>query len=126
MHKIYSFPSQLPLSIRNTIPDNAPSAELDLSHETCLAWVDRYNNKNYRNSIFFKGPLLYTDMSNSNPNWNSCFSTNSLKSNIKRVLREIQANGDSVEWQANNFKLYNIQGPRKSKRIALNPSTTSL
>ena len=125
MHKIYCFPSQLPVSIRNTIPDNAPSDSFELSHETCSAWLERYNNQIYRNSIFFKGPLLYTDMSNSYPNWNSCFSTNSLKKNIKRILREIQAKGDNVEWQADNFKLYNIQGPRKSKRIAQNSSSIS-
>ena len=46
-------------------------------------------------------------------------SMKAFKTNVKRVLLELQGRGDAVEWQADNFLIYNISGLRKSARINL-------
>ena len=115
MYKVHKCALALPPSIRETIPNNAPST--GSSYETCAGWLAEQNFYKQRNSIYFKGPLLYTELSSANEEWNSCISIPSLKNSIKRKLLEIQSQGDSMEWQAANFKLYNINGLRKSERI---------
>ena len=114
MYKVHHFAMEIPSSIRDTIPDNSPIA--GSSHETCAEWLSEHNTSKQRNSVYFKGPLLYAEFSATNQEWNSCTSITTLKSAIKRKLREIQSTGDPVEWQANNFKLYDICGLRKSER----------
>ena len=116
MYKINKFSSQLPSSICNIIPDNAPKT--GSTYQTCADWLNDYNYCKFRNSINFKGPLLYTEFSGSNETWSSCYTLTSIKNKIKSKLSEMQAQGDPLNWQSENFKLYNINGLRKSDRIA--------
>ena len=56
MHKVKHFPSSLPPSLRETVPDNAPTIGSD--HDNCSAWLQKYGQNCYTSSIFGKGPLL--------------------------------------------------------------------
>ena len=58
LNKISSFPSLLPNSIVATIPTYSP--EHGSTHDDCEKWLKTYNTPTYRNSLFFKGPLLYS------------------------------------------------------------------
>ena len=116
MYKINKFTSHLPVSIRETIPNNAPTT--GSTYHTCADWLTKYNYCKHRNSIYYKGPLLFTEFSSENETWNTCFTITSLKSRIKRNLHEIQSRGEPLEWQSKNFKLYEINGLRKSDRLA--------
>ena len=58
LNKICSFPSLLPNSIVATIPTYSP--EHGSTHDDCEKWLKTYNTPTYRNSLFFKGPLLYS------------------------------------------------------------------
>ena len=58
LNKIRSFPSLLPNSIVATIPTYSP--EHGTTHDDCEKWLKTYNTPTYRNSLFFKGPLLYS------------------------------------------------------------------
>ena len=62
MGKILRFSSKIPLLIKNLIPPNSPSHHA--SHEMNLDWFDTYGIAQYRNTIFFKGPLLHNDYRN--------------------------------------------------------------
>ena len=57
LNKIYSFSSLLPNSIVATIPTYSP--EHGSTHNNCEKWLKTYNTLTYRNSLFFKGYLLY-------------------------------------------------------------------
>ena len=116
MYKINNFPNSLPTSIVETISTNAPI--IGSTHEDCTDWLSEFSYTKYQNSIYYKGPLLFTEIASANKNINLCYSDSSLKSSIKTTLREIQKQGDAMEWQSVNFKLYNISGLRKSSRIA--------
>ena len=116
MYKINNFPDSLPTSIVETISTNAPI--IGSTHEDCTDWLSEFSYTKYQNSIYYKGPLLFTEIASANKNINLCYSDSSLKSSIKTTLREIQKQGDAMEWQSVNFKLYNISGLRKSSRIA--------
>ena len=117
MHKIKYFPNMLPISVRDTIASNSPTAESNSTHETCEAWLENFGNSYHRKSIFFKGPLLSIDSNISNlVTPTTQFSINAYKSNVKRFLLKQQSGGDVDEWQAENFILYNISGLRKSAR----------
>ena len=112
----YHFPETLPSSIHDIIPHNSPSHLL--TPEQCSDWYEKYNNHPFNKTIFFKGPLLYTDIINSNPNLNlPCTSKASFKQQAKSYILGIQAAGDSFEWETNNFKLLNLTGLRRSNRI---------
>ena len=103
----------LPSSILETIPENSPNFES--THETCENWLSTYNNIYYRNSVFFKGPLLMVGSeipNNMSPA--SLANIASFKNNLKQSLLSIQNSGDTCEWQNNNFPLNNIPGLRKS------------
>ena len=56
MLKTQYFPSLLPLSVRSTISADIPRS--NATHTTCENWLKIYNSHIYRNSLFFKGPLL--------------------------------------------------------------------
>ena len=118
MHKVNQLPRELPNSIRETIPQNAPCANPD--YVNCQEWLAEYGTTIHNKSIFYKGPLLYSDYIIKRPlSPSSCISINAYKINVKRDLLDVQAQGDVDEWQNNNFLLYNICGLRKSKRIKL-------
>ncbi len=113
MHKIKHFPTTLPKSIKNTIPNEIP--EVGATHETNQEWFDFYGNLYYKNAIFFKGPLLAISNRNiSITSLPSLFSMNIYKNAAKRFLLEQQNEGDCNEWPT--FLLHNIPGLRRSAR----------
>ena len=121
MHKIRHFPLALPHSVRETISNNAPIP--GSNHVTNLEWLTNYNNNIYRNSLFFKGPLLsiISELSDlvTPP---SLLNLDLYKKDAKKLLLKIQSRGNE-EWCAGNFPLYNIPGlrkapPRQAKNIA--------
>ena len=115
MHKVNQLPRELPKSIRETIPQNAPLVNPD--HENCREWLAEYGSSIYNKSIFYKGPLLYSKyISERTLSPASFISIKPFKNNVKRILLGLQAQGDVDEWQNNNFILYNICGLRMSKR----------
>ncbi len=62
MHKTSIFPKLLPQSVKNTIPGNAPTAIAgEGTFEEHSGWLDKFGSHTYRNSLFYKGPLLYID-----------------------------------------------------------------
>ena len=106
----------LPFSVLQTIPPNAPVP--GSTHETCTAWLDIYGTDTFKKSIFFKGPLLYNELScklnTNNTLINDCRTLYSFKNIIKKHLLATQKEGDSEIW--NNFKIYHTPGLRKSSR----------
>ena len=118
MHKIKHFPQTVPKSIKNLFPSSIPT--FYSNQETSSEWSSTYGSGKFRQSIFFKGPLLaITDLNAEVTCPPSLFSINIYKSNAKRVLIEHQSrnsdNEDSSSWPA--FLLNNIPGLRKSQRI---------
>ena len=117
MHKAKHFPNSLPSSLRNTIPDNAPT--LGSNHETAESWLAAYNNKYYRPSLFYKGPMIATMPEVAQQISPACLLKIKIyKNNIKTYILKVQANGDENEWLSHNNILSNIPGLRKSDRIA--------
>ena len=120
MNKILNFPSQLPKAVRDTIPSSVPSRTLTApgSQPVILSsWSDVYNTHVYRNSLFFKGPLLYLDPeANEIFNPVSCQSTKAFRKQCKRVILKLQNGGEPNDWSTNTFLLQSVNGPRRSNR----------
>ena len=117
MNKIFNFPDQLPKYVQATIPEDAPSRIMGTDHEACQTWSENYNTNIYRNSIFFKGPLLFIDSSLDNAfNPMSCQSTSAFKAQCKRTILSLQADGVIDDWTSNSFLIHKINGLRTSKR----------
>ena len=114
MNKVHNSPSLLPPSIKNLIPDNAPIP--GSTHETCLAWIDCFRTIRLRNSLFYKGPLLFAELIGLRETYFVFSTANTFKASIKRYLFNLQTNGDDDEWQYSNFKIYTIKGLRRSER----------
>ena len=113
MHKKRHFPRQLPPSIIETIPNNAPIVGSD--HDSCNSWFESYGRTPYCSSIFYKAPLLAISQENVNmTTLPSLFSLNIYKKSVKQGLINLQSNGDNTEWPS--FLLYNIPGLRRSAR----------
>ena len=114
MHRMKYFPETVPKSIKGLFPNNIPT--VNSSHETSSDWLLTYGSNVFRQSVFFKGPLLAITETNLNITClPSLFSINIYKSNAKRVLLEHQSRGNNEEsWQT--FLLNNIPGLRKSQR----------
>ena len=116
IHKVRNFPNLLPLSMRNTISEESPDYG-SLNEDNCKHWLEEYNNCIYRNSLFFKGPLLYvSDDIYEKLCPKSLDSLNAYKIKLKKVLLDVQSSGNQTEWQGENFLLHNIKGLRKSER----------
>ena len=116
MHKIYNFSKSVPLSVRETIAHDAPT--IGSSYETSHGWLTNFGTSTYRKSFFYKGPLIYLDPKTTvliTPV--TTISINAYKTNVKRVLLNLQSAGESGEWQPDNFLLYNIRGLRQSSRL---------
>ena len=112
VHKIRHFPLSLPQSVRETIAHDAPLPAA--THDTNQEWLSNYNNHVYRNSLFFKGPLLsITSEFSENVTLASLFNLDIYKKDVKKLLLTIQARGNE-EWCAINFPLCNISGLRKA------------
>ena len=61
MHKYVCRPNVLPASVRDTIDKDAPKYELDESNEAIKDWYKNHNTPVFRNSLFFVGPMLFSD-----------------------------------------------------------------
>ena len=119
MHKAKNMPQLLPASIKNLIPGQAPIFALDIENDLTLQWSEKYSQKPYKNSIFYKGPLLAMSQANidaTSPS--SLFNLNIYKRSVKRMLIEQQSSGSNDEWPC--FMLRSIKGLRKSKRTNTN------
>ncbi len=114
MHKIHHFPTLLPPSVRDTIPDNAPT--VGSNHENCSLWLDTYGSTSYRPTLFYKGPLLaITEQNTKITTLTSLLSLNVYKKAVKALLIDLQTGSDDIDWPT--FLLYNIPGLRRSNRI---------
>ena len=119
MHKISIFPKLLPQSLKSTIPGNAPAAIIsDDTFEEHSDWIEQFGSQVYRNTLFYKGPLLHIDSKFSEiRSPSACLSMKIFKNNVTNSLLKHQSSGEKDEWSANNFVLYNINGLRRSARI---------
>lgn len=117
MNKVFYIANELPKHVAGTIPKNTPSRQSHADHESCQNWYENYNTCTYRNSIFFKGPLIFLDQSLDNIfNHVTCQSTSAFKAQCKRTILSLQREGDANDWTSNKFILQNISGLRYSKR----------
>ena len=120
IRKIRHFPHHIPPSIVATIPADSPMP--DSTFDTCSNWLKRFDNHLYRNSVFYKGPLLVlSPMPNTSPA--GLLNLNKYKNDMKYSILMIQGGGDAAEWENDNFPIFNIQGLRRSNvnyRIAVN------
>ena len=117
MHKARNFPSSLPVSVRTTIPTNAPSTA-DCNHENSSEWLQNYQFgcPHYRRSLFFKGPLLSIRTEYLNIVSPACLlSLNVHKKSVKKLMLDLQNQGEPEEWPP--FILNNINGLRKCGRL---------
>ena len=113
IHKVRHFPSTLPRSIRLTVAENAPHP--GATHDTCIDWLQTYNNHLHIRSVFYKGPLIamIPELANlTTPP--TLINLKLYKSETRKVLMNRQSSGTSQEWQPSNFFIYNIPGLRKS------------
>ena len=89
MLKIINFPDLLPKSIREIIPDNAPTH--NYTHENCASWLEIYEcvSPYYRTSLFYKGHLLALSPQNEHLLEPACFIYNMkiYKIPLKRHLQ---------------------------------------
>ena len=116
MHKVDNFPNYLPPSVRETIALNAPKRGSD--HDSSEEWLKIFGDGVYNKSVFYKGPLMFIDpVCAQIMTPTSLLSVKAFKANAKRTVLQLQNNGDSEEWQAGNFLLFNISGLRKSTRL---------
>ena len=113
--KALKFPSNLPHSVHNLIPNNAPTPGSTHDDPSTVVWMYKYNMTHYRASLFYKGPLFYSEIMGLLKTENKSFQ--SYKTTIKTYLCKLQSSGSAEEWVPENFKLYNPLGLRQSKRI---------
>ena len=112
----YHHSDVLPLSVRKTIDNNAPKYTIDESSELITEWYAHYSNIIYHNSLYFKGPLLFSD-----PKLTQLvtplITTQSIKVRAKKVFLEYEHRGDPENWNDSTFFIQETQGLKKSKRI---------
>ena len=113
IHKARNFPSLLPSSIAATISRDGPVH--DSTHESCNEWLKKYDNCCYRNSVFYKGPLLpISSTIEENLPPVSFLTMRAYRNNVKHAILDAQKIGDKFQWENNNFILHNIKGLRRS------------
>jgi exonuclease III len=116
MHKIRSFPTALPNSVKDLIASNAPSGYAN--HESCQEWLAEFNSTYFRNSVFFKAPLIYKDpLCKELITPSTILSIDAFKKGTKNLLLKQQLIGNE-EWNPVNFAFYNVAGLRKSSRVS--------
>ena len=116
MHRVQFYKSSLPPSVSGLIPTSAPCPSDDRDHTLYKEWLDTYNTVVFRDSIFFKGPLLAITTEN-NRLLGNIHNTTSLyryKNSLRKLLVELQGSGGSDEWPT--FLLNKIKGLRQSNR----------
>ena len=118
VEKIRSFPSLLPPSIVSTITTNSPVPKS--THEDCNTWLKIYNTCIYRNSLFFKGPMLYsTSGIIESTDTVKIVTLKSFKQNVRSKILGWQNDGDKDEWRPDNFVLSKFCGLRSSSRTGI-------
>ena len=109
MIKITRFRFLLPKSIGKLIPNNSPN--FNPTESVHQEWMNKYTTLNFRNTLFFKGPILFNDFMKACP-------AVLAKNCVKKFLLEYQSKGDPNDWESSNNILFNINGPRRSERNA--------
>ena len=95
LNKIRLFPSLLPNSIVTTIPTYSP--EHGSTHDDCEKWLKTYNTPTYRNSLFFKGPLLYSTTNFvEHSDIKRTTTPNIFKNKVKKVILDCQGEGETI------------------------------
>lgn len=117
MNKVHNYPHLLPNSVRQTISPDSPSPTSNTDYNS--DWYTTHNSFPYRNTTFFKGPLLYNYITTNNNTELNNTNTNTYKKSLKVYILGLQSSGNEVEWNPENFRLHNIPGPRSSNRITL-------
>ena len=119
LNKVHMFPHLLPSSVRQIISSDSPSpfSPTDYTSE----WYSNYNAAPYNTSVFFKGPLLYTDILTDN-DYIKNQTSNSFKNSVRSYLQSVQGSGNQNEWTSDNFKLYCVVGLRRSDRLRAQPA----
>ena len=114
MHRMKYFQDTVPLSIKNLFPKDLPTYDSD--HISNSNWLEIYGSRDFRASIFFKGPLLaITEINKSITSPPSLFSINIYKSSAKRIILEQQSvDSEDEAWPV--FLLFDIPGLRISNR----------
>ena len=114
-YKLHHSPETIPQTIKHLIPPTAPNPEnvVDYSSD----WYTIYNSYPYNKSIFFKGPILFTDIVNEeHERYSHTTNSVSVKKITKKILLNTQKAGNEEEWETSNFKLMELTGLRRSKR----------
>ena len=114
-YKLHHSPETIPQTIKHLIPPTAPNPEnvVDYSSD----WYTIYNSYPYNKSIFFKGPILFTDIVNEeHERYSHTTNSVSVKKITKKCLLNTQKAGNEEEWENSNFKLMELTGLRRSKR----------
>ena len=112
MHKAKIFTSLLPISVRNTIPAHIlNNSVLDQSDPMFLSWTGEFNTHIYRNSLFFKGPLVYFDPCTVQKyaTLAANISFNIFKNQTKNFLLSLQLEGTQNDWKTNDFLIFSIR-----------------
>lgn len=115
MHKIKYLSRLLPKNICRSFPDveELPTANCD--HLTASTWLQNYGSRYFKNTVFFKGPLLSIFADNAKiTTLTSLFSINIIKKNAKSMLLDLQKGDGGEDWQP--FLLNNTPGLRRSCR----------
>ena len=114
MQKFHKFPESIPKAVRDTISNEAP--KIGSNHDSCDAWLNNYNNNCFGKSLFYKGPLLSVDQRFNELTTTVSMSYKSFRMRAKLQLLKIQSEGETENWQAENFAINKIAGLRKSQR----------
>ena len=82
--------------------------------DACEKWLKTYNTPNYRNSLFFNGPLLLYSTANfvEHSDIKRTTTPNIFKNKVKKVILNFQGEEESIEWKVDNFALYKCKGLR--------------
>ena len=116
MFKLYYHKSSLPDSIVELFPSDTPQPS-GMNHEINSDWLKNYGTVSYRNSIFYKGPLLFNSIFKLDLIPPSCYhSIKIFKNHATDVLHTAQSTGNLDTWEAGNNALQNIKGLRTSQR----------
>jgi len=118
LHKIKYLSRLLPKNICHTFPDVVDLPKANSDHITANTWLQKYGSRYFKNTVFFKGPLLSIFADNMNVTTpTSLLSVNIIKKNAKNMLLDLQKSHESADWQP--FLLNNIPGLRRSNRYCV-------
>ena len=110
------FADQVPPSIIDIIiQSNKPNDESQLT-----VWNDKFGYGKYRNSFFFKGPLLREQLNYPQYSSTGCLaSMQLLKKRLKNCILEIQGSGDIDEWLPKNNLRTELGGGGPRRYLAI-------